>query len=256
MGRGIINTPDAYQKKKENQEWDPKKREWYTYDLKKEAEHILNMSEEDFLKAQQQQMQGNDEQKDNDSGIKVEQSLKVNVKDTAYYDLLEVDPNASHSDIKRAYYKKARQLHPDKHPEDPEKYHKLFQDLSAAYQVLSDPKLRDKYNRGGADGMKDVQILDSSAFFQIMFGSEKFDYYVGELQLTSMMNSGMEAMDKMDENKEEESDDALFHSMFGNDAALQFRQRKREVQCAVNLVTTLQTFMDNPEEFKVHMWNL
>eukprot|EP01084_Bolivina_argentea_P043037 79317_1 len=117
IGRGIINTPEHIQKSKENQEWDQKKRQWYTYDLKKEAEHILNMSEEDFLASQP----GNDEQK--------KEKQTVNVKDTTYYDLLDIDTDASASDIKRAYYKKARRLHPDKHPDEPEKYHKLFQEL-------------------------------------------------------------------------------------------------------------------------------
>eukprot|EP01083_Nonionella_stella_P209208 758582_1 len=59
IGRGVYNTPEAIEKSKENQEWDKKKRQWFTYNLKKEAEHILNMSEEDFLKTQQT----NDEEK-------------------------------------------------------------------------------------------------------------------------------------------------------------------------------------------------
>lgn len=68
IGRGVMNTPDSIKNSQENKEWDPKTREWYAYDLKKEAEHILNMKEEDFVKSQCGN--GNDsEQKDNSQGV-------------------------------------------------------------------------------------------------------------------------------------------------------------------------------------------
>lgn len=133
-----------------------------------------------------------------------------------------------------------------------EKYHKLFQELSAAYQVLSDPTLRAKYDRGGADGMDNIPTMDSSAFFLWFFGSEKFDFYVGELALTQMMNAGMEAMEDMPENEEmsEEAQAAVYEKLFARDMALQFRQRQREVQCAVNLASTLDAFIENEDGFK------
>lgn len=63
------------------------------------------------------------------------------VTDLEYYHLLGVPPNASSSEIKKKYYLKAKECHPDKHPNDPEAAAK-FQKIGEAYQVLSDEKLR------------------------------------------------------------------------------------------------------------------
>jgi curved DNA-binding protein len=67
-----------------------------------------------------------------------------------YYKVLGVDKNATQDDIKKAYRKLARNLHPDLNPNDKEA-HKKFQQLNEANEVLSDPEKRKKYDQYGKD---------------------------------------------------------------------------------------------------------
>lgn len=59
-----------------------------------------------------------------------------------YYDLLEIDNNASNEDIKKAYRKMAIKHHPDKNPENKEEAEHKFKKVSEAYEVLTN---KEKY---------------------------------------------------------------------------------------------------------------
>jgi curved DNA-binding protein len=65
-----------------------------------------------------------------------------------YYKILGVAKNATPDDIKKAYRKLARKLHPDLNPNDKEAHHK-FQELNEANEVLGDPEKRVKYDKYG-----------------------------------------------------------------------------------------------------------
>ena len=67
-----------------------------------------------------------------------------------YYKTLGVAKNASADDIKKAYRKLARKLHPDLNPNDKDA-HKKFQQINEANEVLSDPEKRKKYDQYGQD---------------------------------------------------------------------------------------------------------
>ncbi len=65
-----------------------------------------------------------------------------------YYKVLGIDKMASEEDIKKAYRKLARKLHPDLNPNDKDA-HKKFQEINEANEVLSDPEKRKKYDAYG-----------------------------------------------------------------------------------------------------------
>ena len=67
-----------------------------------------------------------------------------------YYKVLGIDKNASDEDIKKAYRKLARKLHPDLNPND-KAAHQKFQQANEANEVLSDPAKRKKYDTYGKD---------------------------------------------------------------------------------------------------------
>lgn len=110
-----------------------------------------------------------------------------------YYKILGIDKGASEEDIKKAYRKLARKLHPDLNPNDKEA-HQKFQQINEANEVLSDPEKRKKYdtygkdwqhadqfeqqkrsrqqqqNAGGQQFYENAEGGDFSSFFDSMFG--------------------------------------------------------------------------------------
>lgn len=70
-----------------------------------------------------------------------------------YYEVLGVQRHASAEDIKKAYRKLALKWHPDKNPENKEEAERKFKQVAEAYEVLSDAKKRDIYDKYGKEGL-------------------------------------------------------------------------------------------------------
>jgi molecular chaperone DnaJ len=72
------------------------------------------------------------------------------------YEILGVKKDANENEIKSAYRKLALEYHPDKNPDNPEAEEK-FKEVSAAYEVLNDPKKKSEYDQFGSVGGKNYQ---------------------------------------------------------------------------------------------------
>ncbi len=89
-----------------------------------------------------------------------------------HYETLGIERGAPPEEIKRSYRKLARELHPDANPDDPASEER-FKEVTRAYEVLSDPTKRDRYDtfgddRMGASGFSDFHGI--SDLFASFFG--------------------------------------------------------------------------------------
>ena len=72
-----------------------------------------------------------------------------------FYKILEIPRSANAKQIKKAFRKLAKKYHPDKNPEEKQKWAKeKFSEISNAYEVLSDPKQKEKYDMGGEEALQ------------------------------------------------------------------------------------------------------
>ena len=91
-----------------------------------------------------------------------------------YYKILGVDKNIPQKELRAAYRKRAKQFHPDLHPNDPKAKAK-FQALNEAYDVLSDPEKRKKYDTYGEKWKEAEAYGNASGGGFGGFGGSPFD---------------------------------------------------------------------------------
>ena len=70
-----------------------------------------------------------------------------------YYEVLGVNKGASADEIKKAYRKLAKKYHPDLNPDDKAGAEAKFKEASEAYEVLSDPDKKSRYDQFGHAGV-------------------------------------------------------------------------------------------------------
>jgi len=98
-----------------------------------------------------------------------------------YYEVLGVGKNASADEIKRAYRRMAMKYHPDKNPDDKQAEAK-FKECAEAYEVLSDPEKRQRYDQFGHEGLRGIGMRDYAhmrwqdigSIFEDVFGFDDF----------------------------------------------------------------------------------
>ena len=177
--RGVESVPQSISAPKAGKWWNEAISEWVYTDITK-----INVPDND-----DDLLGGIENDLDNNSSTQVYEHTPISgqVKDNYYYEALGVDHKADAHKIKRQYYLNARKFHPDKNPGDDAAAEK-FKLVAEAYQVLSDPELRSKYDKEGRDALSgdktsttDDQKPDPSLLLAFLFGSDKFNSYVGRL---------------------------------------------------------------------------
>jgi len=188
--RGVAATPAAIMSPSQGKWWNEADGKWVLTDLSKDGDTFLNGVPDDDA-----DLLGGI-QKDLDKEATATPTGQV--METFYYDALELPPQADQSTIKRKYYVLARKYHPDKVDKDDVEAHDKFKEIAEAYQVLSDPELRAKYDKEGRGGLSadktcvatDVPKLDPSILFAFLFGSDKFNDYIGRLAVATSASIG------------------------------------------------------------------
>jgi hypothetical protein len=207
--------------KAQGKRWDSVQKKWVIDNIAEEAKTLENLpsDDSDILKAKQDT--SDDMKTDADATTKT-------VCETKYYDVLGVSPDAEPSKIKKAYYVKARAYHPDKVGADNKEAADKFKEISEAYQVLSDEKLRKQYDKAGEAGLSGdrtgiaTDALDPSLIFTFLFGSDQFNDIVGRLKfVTETMAEGI----KLTFEQEREL------------------ERRRIVKLAISLVRRIEPFV-------------
>lgn len=120
-----------------------------------------------------------------------------------YYEVLGVSKDASESEIKKAYRKKAMKFHPDRNTDDSDA-EKKFKEASEAYEVLSDEQQRQRYDQfghrgvngnggfGGGAGFEDIGFEDIFSRFSDIFGG---DFSGGRSRSRGRRSSGQPGAD-------------------------------------------------------------
>ena len=202
--RGIYNTPEAIKATLNNKVWDAETKKWIYYSIEEELK-IVNLEDESKFK----------------SNKTTDTDQNTSIKELDYYNVLNMIPTATQSEIKHSYYSLAKETHPDKNESDGEK----FKLINEAYQVLGNEGLRQKYNKYGKEGVKDVPLVDSEAFYNLLFGTDELKFYIGEIIIYTLMTI--------------DTDNEFIGEL------LKLKQRKREIEVASNILILLKQYVNN-----------
>lgn len=222
VGKGVAAVPQQVVAPMRGKWWNENEGRWVFTNMEKEIQDLQGVPEDDSdilggIKAALDQGHTNE-------------SLSTEVVDTVLYDALEISPDADQckspmwenkvllqllrieriklsngllvsssttATIKRRYYVLARKYHPDKQEDGPGKAEatEKFKVISEAYHILSDPVLREKYNRKGRDALNNdpselTPTVEPKVLFAFLFGSDKFGDIFGRLATATSTSVG------------------------------------------------------------------
>lgn len=188
--RGVATTPTAVIAPMHGKWWNSNEGRWVLTNLDEEARWLQTQPrfDEDILgeavlpEEERELTDIPDEWQSDPTGTEGKA-----VKDTYYYDLLGLDSTATISAVQRRYMIIARKFTPERCGANPQAQHK-FQQIGEAYVVLTNPELRERYDRLGREGLFALQDaedknekVDLTGLYGRLYGSEKFDDYIGRL---------------------------------------------------------------------------
>lgn len=115
--------------------------------------------------------------------------------------------------------------HPDKNPDDPHAEER-FKEIAIAYQTLSDPVLRSKYNEfGPKDSAPEGGYVDPEEVFGAIFGGERFLPIIGQISLARDMKA---ALQEADEAEGSEGDSKKLRDAKGREILSEEEKAKKE----------------------------
>lgn len=138
-----------------------------------------------------------------------------------YYEILGVPRNASEEEVKRAYRRLALKWHPDKNPDNSESARKVFQEVSEAYEVLSDPVKRRNYDQFGSSSGT-TNDNHHHHFFTFRDPSTIFQDFFGVFSLSEIFNRPT--------NSRQSSDTSNFDNFFQSNFFSDFGPSREDVQ--------------------------
>ncbi|KAG2748220.1 DnaJ-domain-containing protein [Suillus brevipes Sb2] len=150
--------------------------------------------------------------------------------ETGYYDLLGVPIDASTDDIKKSYRRLAIKHHPDKNRDDPHAEER-FKEIAIAYQTLSDPELRKKYNEfGPKESQPEGGFVDPEEIFGAMFGGERFAPIIGQISLAKDMKAALQEVEETEgEDDKDVKRDAKGKEILSEEEKARKEEKERKV---------------------------